>query len=440
LSLEQWAEFFKFDGLSYPVLNLAQTLPTDREEIGNSFGGYVAGAYKSNGVVFACMLVRLMLFSEARFAFRRYRDGRPQELFTNPTLRVLERPWPGGTTGDLLARAIQDVDLAGNFYAVRDGNTIRRLRPDWVTIVLGSKKIPDQPGLASDAHVIGYAYHPGGPNSRNEVEAFGVEDVCHFAPIPDPEFHYRGMSWLTPILRDIAGDKAAQTHKLKFFEQGSSPNLVVTLSADVKREAFETWIELMEQKHAGVANAWRTMYLGGGADAKVIGSNMQENDFKALTGLAETRIAAAAGVPAVVVGISEGLQGSSLNSGNYGFARRRFADLTMRPLWRNMAGSLETIVPPPDGASSLWFDDRDISALQEDVKDAADIFFVKAQAVNALVNSGWDSESAKKAVETGDITDLQHTGLVSVQLQPPGSQQQPSTNGNGRALAPALRP
>jgi hypothetical protein len=35
------------------------------------------------------------------------------------------------------------------------------------------------------------------------------------------------MSWLTPIVREIMGDNAATTHKLKFFENaGDSPMVV----------------------------------------------------------------------------------------------------------------------------------------------------------------------------------------------------------------------
>ena len=63
-----------------------------------------------------------------------------------------------------------------------------------------------------------------------------------------------------------------------------------------------------------------------------------------------TRLAAAAGIPPVVVGFSEGMQGSSLNAGNYSAARRRMADGTMRPLWRNAARSLATLLNVPDRA------------------------------------------------------------------------------------------
>src|SRR5688572_9627297 len=120
-----------------------------REDIGNNFEGNIQDAYKSNEVVFACMLARQTLFSEARFAWQPRRNGRPGPLFSNKDLNILERPWPNGTTGELLARMIQDADLSGNFYATTaddngkygkaatgPGRRIVRMRPDWVTIVL----------------------------------------------------------------------------------------------------------------------------------------------------------------------------------------------------------------------------------------------------------------------------------------------------------------
>jgi hypothetical protein len=150
----------KYLGLSYPFLQSGGTPTGNAEDIESSFEGYVAGAYKSNGVIYACMAARMLLFAEARFQFRRMRFGRPGDLFGTGALGPLENPWPGATTGDLLSRAIQDVDLAGNFYATRRGQEIKRLRPDWVTIITGSRS-----GSEIDAEVIGYLYHPCGPHA-----------------------------------------------------------------------------------------------------------------------------------------------------------------------------------------------------------------------------------------------------------------------------------
>lgn len=422
LSMDQWAEWFKFNGLNYT--GIPQTLTGDKESIPSNFEGYVQNVYKANGPVFAIMLVRLMIFSEARFAFRREVEAGPAELFSDRRLRVLEKPWVGGTTGDLMARAIQDADLAGNHYAhrTRDLNgqpRIRRLRPDWVTIVLGSNQDPEHAGWALDSEVVGYIYQPGGPTSRQEPIALAAEEVAHFAPIPDPIANYRGMSWLTPVIREIQGDKAMTVHKNKFLENGATPNLVVQLDARIGKEMFDRWVEAFEDQHKGYLNAYKTLYLGGGADVTPVGTDMEQLDFKAVQGSGETRLAAAGGVSPVIVGFSEGLQGSSLNAGNYGQARRRLSDGTMRPLWRNIAGSYATLVNEPRNAR-LWYDDRDISFLQEDLKDAAEIQSQQARTITRLSDGGFDPDSVIKAVTSGDFTRLKHTGLHSVQLQPAG--------------------
>ena len=203
----------------------------EREDIGRDFLGLCRGAYKQNAVVFACMLVRLAVFSEARFQFRRIRNGKPGDLFGNQDLAPLENPWPGATTGDLLTRMIQDVDLAGNFFAVRrPGNRIARLRPDWVSIILGVPGDQDAVTFDADTEVLGYLYTPGGVASGNDPVAYLVNEVAHFAPIPDPEAAFRGMTWLHSCVDEILGDKAMSRHKVKFFERGGTPNLQIQFS------------------------------------------------------------------------------------------------------------------------------------------------------------------------------------------------------------------
>ena len=424
-------QLLQYQGLQYP-LTLSQTLGGGRtESIDPTFAGYVQGAYKQNGVVFACILARMLLFSEARFQYRQRRSGRPGDLFGDAGLEILEKPWKNATTGDLLARMILDVDLSGNFYGYRAKDRIVRMRPDWVTILIGSHSNQDSKPFDLDSEVLGYSYQPGGPASGRKPVVLRAEQVVHFAPIPDPEASYRGMSWLSPIVAEIQADRAATVHKQKFFENGATPNMVVTLSDAVAPEAFKAFREDFEMSQKGVLNAYSTLFLGGGADAKVVGADMRQLDFKITQGGGETRIAAAAGVPPVIVGLSEGLQSATYS--NYGQARRRFADLTMRPLWRNVAGSLATIVNVPKG-SELWYDDRDIPFLAEDVKDAAEVQQSQAITIRELINAGYEPASVIDAVQAGDFGRLKHTGLVSVQLQPPGTTQPAPSTGSVPAL------
>jgi phage portal protein BeeE len=409
----QWT----FNGNVYPTF----TYPSNdgkNETIPNDFRGYVDGIYKANGPVWSCIAARIRLFSEARFQFQQLRNGRPGDLFGDPSLELLERPWENGTTGDLLARMEQDASLAGNFYGAKRGRSIRRLRPDWVTIVLGSYNDPDITGYDIDAEVIGYIYSPTYPNGQrgNEIVLLPTE-ICHYAPTPDPTANFRGMSWLTPVCREVQGDNAATSHKNMYFQNAATSNMVVKLDKEVRTEDFDAFVEKMDAQHKGLVNAYKTLYLGGGADVTVVGSNMQQMDFKAIQGAGETRIAAAAEVPPIIAGFSEGL--SSATYSNYGQAKRKFGDSWARPAWRSAAAALETLVPPPPGAR-LWYDDRDIPYLAEDKKDSAEIQGKKAETIRVLVDAGFEADAVVAAVMADDLNLLQHTGLFSVQLQPPG--------------------
>jgi phage portal protein BeeE len=384
------------------------------EDIQNNFTGYVNSAYKANGPIFAIILSRLLLFSEARFQWRRLKgeNGRPGDLFGTKALSILERPWPNGTTGELLARMEQDVSLGGNFYAVNEGDRLRRLRPDWVSIVLTAP-----PEEAVDSDVAGYMYSPGGPG-RGNAEFYLPETCLHWSPIPDPDAQYRGMSWISPVVREIQADDAATRHKSAFFANGAKPGMVVSFKESVTQDQFKAFMAAMGEAHNGADNAYRTLYVGGGADVTVAGANLQQLDFKATQGAGETRLCAAGGVPPIIVGLSEGL--SSATYSNYSMARRKFGDHWARPQWRSACAALSTIVDVPPMAE-LWYDDRDISFLREDQKDAAEIQQVKASTINAFITAGFTPESAVAAVDADDRALLVHTGLVSVQLQPPGA-------------------
>ena len=750
-------------GNGFPLLN--QTWATNKEVIEGDFAGLVHGAYQSNGVVFACLMTRFMLFAEARFAFQQMRGGRPGDLFGTPDLGIIERPEPGMTTGDLLTAGMLDADLAGDWFGIRRPGRIKRLRPDWTSVIVGSRNpATEYPGSDPDAEVVGYSYSPNGVFG-SEFWSFGPDEIAHFMPIRDPLARYRGMPLPTAVLREIAGDSAATAHKRSFFENAApqpldarvltpagwttmgsmevgdrvigrdgqphevlgvypqgkrdiyrvtfsdgavtectadhlwevasaydrkrgvtrslslaqimkkgptyrsgphrwsiplpepiafddpgplpmdpyllgvllgdgsfrngtvtfstadpeivdsvralvpagvevvhqkeysyhlragargtrshpmvtlakslglwnvigyekavpepylrasvfdreallqglidtdghvtgstvrftntsevltrqivelvrslggratlapanraprlnhrpqwvanisrlpdwivpcrlsrkvaayrvpanrsprhryivaieqagrkfaqciyvdvadhlyvtddyivthnTPNLIVKFPSTMAKPKAQEAIDLFEQEHTGAYNAYRTMYLLGGAEAQAVGKDLQQMDFASVQGKGETRIAAAMNVHPVIVGLSEGLQGSSLNAGNFGAARRLHADKMLRPAWRNFAGSLETIVPPLPG-SRLWYDERDVPFLREDIKDAADVLSIEATAMRTLGDGGWEHDAVVDAVTSGDLRRLAgaHTGMVPVQLQQPGS-------------------
>ncbi len=419
LNFQDWVEWFNFNGTNYPF-SFHQTLSGNTESIADGFEGYIRGIYKANGVVFACLLTRMMHFSEARFMWRRLRQGRPGPLFGDQNLAPVERPWMNGTTGDLLCRMIQDADLDGNFFGLRQGNEIQRLYPGWTDIAIGSKtgRADFRPG-DPDQTVAGYIYTPGGKGSDRNPIPFMPEQIAHFAPIPDPSAFYRGQSIITAALREVQADQSMSRHRQRFFDNGATVNLVVKLTPP-KLEEFNDYVRKFRESHQGTDNAYKTLFVTGATEVQPVGADMQQLEFRATQGAGETRIAAALRVHPVIVGLSEGMAGSSLNAGNYQAARRAFADGTMRPLWRQAAGALQSILTKPGGAE-LWVDTRDISFLKEDEKDAAQIRQMNAAAMSSLIQGGWEPDAIVDAIVSDDFTQLmgQHTGLTSVQLVPP---------------------
>jgi hypothetical protein len=396
------------------------TLGAKQEEIRGNFEGYAYQAMKANPIIFACMETRRSLFSQATFNFRRQSNGRAGQPFSTGALAPLQHPWSGATTNDLLSRMSQDVDLAGNWFGVlRPGGKIKRLRPDWVTMVLGSYRDPDVGFGDVDAEVLGYIYTPGGPGGSGKTMTFLAHEVAHFMPTPDPIAEFRGMSWITPLIREIMGDQAMTTHKLQFFENGAVPGMVVNLGPKVPAESFDEWVDLFEESHTGSINAFKTLYLAAGAEAEVVGSDLKSIEFQAIQGQGETRISSAAGIPPIIAGLSEGLKAATM--ANYENARRHFGDATARPWWLGACSALETIIEVPT-AAQLSYDASEIPYLQQNETDAAEIQFKKSEAVKRYVEAGYTPESAVVAVDTGDMSQLEHSGLVSVQLHPPGSE------------------
>jgi hypothetical protein len=216
---------------------------------------------------------------------------------------------------------------------------------------------------------------------------------------------------------------------------------------------YEQQVKAFKEAHRGPRNAFKWMFTAQGVDATPVGANMQQLDYRLVTGAGETRIAAAAGTPPVIVGLSEGLQGSSLNTGNYQAARRNFVDGVILDLWNSAAGALSNIIAVP-GDANLATDPRDISFLKEDAVEQAEILQKESITIRYLVDAGYKPDTVILAVTNNDLSLLEHSGLFSVQLQaatapkqglfagvpvpntepgaPPAAQTAPA-NGNGSA-------
>ncbi|MCX4468958.1 phage portal protein [Micromonospora sp. NBC_01655] len=381
------------------------------EKVLTSFQQYAERAYGGNAAVFGIVNALVRLFSEATF---RLRDAN-KKLVDHECLRLLHEPWPNGTTGDLLARMRQDATLAGNAYVRRVGDDrLERLRPDWVTIV---SWVTDGADGRQLREVVGYLYEPIGDTER-DTEFYPVEEVAHWAPIPDPLANWRGMSALTPALREINADMAMTEHRDRFFRNAATPNLIIKYANKLGKDQRDRIRDSVAARHSGPANAGGTLVLDEGADPMIVGSKFSDAQFDEIMAAGENRIAVAIGVPAIVAGLKQGQDAAAWSMYRQGM--RAFADTVVRPDWRSACAALARVVDVPDGYR-LWFDVGDIAALQESETESATAMQTQAATASTLITAGFEPESVTAAIIAGDLSLLRHSGMVSVQMHDPNA-------------------
>ena len=376
---------------------------TARERIGDNFISWSVDGVGGNPIVFAVLNARINLFTEAEFKFRNLSD---KKLFGSPELLKLEKPWPSGTTGDLLARMEQDVFLTGNAFIRDTGTRLERLRPDRVEIVTFVDNV------SGAVEVTGYVYRRDGIGE----EFYPVEQVAHWAPIPDPLADHRGMSVLTPVVREINADLAMTVHKQTFFDNAATPNLVIKYNTKLTKETIDRLRDRFNARYSGPTGE-KTMVLDEGADMTIVGNSFEQMAFTDVQKAGEARIAMAASVPPIVAGLQSGLDAATYS--NYGQALKAFGDNFMRAHWRSACAALEPLINVPDGAR-LWYDTTDIAALQEGESQRAEANRTRATAMGELIRAGYTPDSVTNAVIADDFSLLSHTGAIPTALYPEG--------------------
>ena len=375
---------------------------------GSAWPNSEAEAITSNGMVYGLTRKRIEVFSQARLTWRRFGAGpKPMsaDVFRDQSLAPLDNPV------QILARMELDVACWGNSYWVLSGGVLYRLPPEWVSIVIGTNLDVPDPSLAWDAEVTGIVYQPPG---GGKAEVFLPGEYVHYRPEEDPAARFRGMSWVRPAMEDVATANGARRFLTKFFENSATPNLVVKFPTETGLATVKAFADAFTEKHEGVERAFRTAFLGGGADPVVVGSSLKDLDTEHVRTQVYADLCMASGVGPIAAGI---LPGTFTNTKE---SNRAFADVKGRYLWLALVDALRPAFTPPSGAE-LWYDAAGVSALQSDAADDASTLASQAATIRTLVDGGFDPASAVHAVTIGDLAGVQHSGLVSVQLLPPGT-------------------
>lgn len=324
-----------------------------------TFHRLIRDGYQKNAVVFACVSALTMAFFEPPLqVYADERDDAP--VIPNHRLRtLLTKPNALMGEAELLAITMTYMAIGGNAY----WHKVRNRRGDVIEVwPYHAGHFRAVPG--GDSWISGYEFNPG-DGSQTPID---LADVVHFKwPLIDPTQPWQAQPPLQAAAMEVDTDAEASTYLYSLLKNDAIPRTVIKqppgliLDDDVIRRIKDQWRE----RYSG-ARRGDVAVLESGAEVERIGLDLEQLAFEALHRLPETRIAAAFRVPAIVAGLSAGLERSTY--ANYGQARTAFTRDTLVPLWRIVASEVAADLLPelraPQG--DVRFDTTRVSSLKED--------------------------------------------------------------------------
>lgn len=324
---------------------------------------YVRDGFRKNTLVYRCVMLLANSMASARLmGVVDTPEGETELPTADPLSKLLERPSTDHTgQRDFVIEMVMRMMLTGEFpmYKVpgeRTGRTVE-LQP------LASSRIEVQRKTNGDKL---YLYKPD-PSKAPKKLAPGEVIFLKFR---DPVNRDRGLAPLAAAARETDTDNVITDWRNSFFANGGIPPGVLTTEQPASKEQLQEWSVMWRAQYGGARNAGKTPALAGGLTYQATGVKPGELDFGNLTGLSETRICQAFGVPPILVGAKVGLDRSTY--ANYQHARRSFWEETVIPLLSFVLDGMTEGLTSVGDKRRVAADTSKVPALQEDADKKAE--------------------------------------------------------------------
>lgn len=344
-------------------------------------------AYGLNALVYSCVRLLAQSVPEAPLvAYRQLRDGGREPLGWDAELqRLIHQPNELMTEYEMLEMIETHLDLAGRAFLwkqrANNGRPIALwpLRPDRVGPVYSTSDVDGERVLG------GWSYALPGSGDRMLIRR---EDIIAFN-FPDPAGETGGMvEGLGPTMvlaREIAADNEATSFVGALLANYAQPSMVIKTKIPIADEKTARALKGAFMRQLGGAHRGEPALLDADTTIEKLSFNLQELEFPGLRANAETRVAAAYGVPPILVGLKAGLDRATYS--NMQQARAYFAQTTLRNRWRRYGDQFTNDLAKEFGDDLiLAFDDSRVAALAEsraaEVKPIADAFGQGAVTIN----------------------------------------------------------
>lgn len=208
------------------------------------------------------------------------------------------------------------------------------------------------------------------------IQKIPVENVIHFRNGMNPANPRYGLAPLKASLLQIFTDEEVSQWVAALCKNMAIPGVIVspeqTISLGKNGEKAEQIKQMWKRKFGG-DNRGEPLILDFAASVTTLGFNPSDMDFTAISNKAESRISGAMGVPAIVAGLSVGMDASTYN--NLSNLKKSAFEECLEPCWEAFECELERQLLPDftnDKSIEVCFETKHIRALQENETERQD--------------------------------------------------------------------
>lgn len=335
--------------------------------ISQRFRDLATEGYGGNAAVFACVqLLKNSVAEPPLIAYTRREDGAPGDplAWDHPLRQRIRTPNPLMTEAEMWEMVELHCDIAGRSCWWKERDAVGRmialwpLRPDRVgPIYAGVEDF-----ARGERVIVGWSYLvPGTVHylaiPRRDVVSYNFPD-----PMGESGGIVEGWGPLQALLREVSADNEATNYVGNLLHNDARPGIVLEVQGTITSPDDAKVIKASFVDEFGGRRRGSPAVVDRGTNVTSVGFDMHQLEFPALRRIAESRICAAFGVPAILVGLLVGLEAGI--RATIAEQREFFAETTLAGRWRRYSDQFTLDVASEYGAEIVCaFDTTKVKAL-----------------------------------------------------------------------------
>lgn len=332
---------------------------------------YYRSGYAKNSVINAAIMTKVRAMAQARLVASMGDMDEPETIddLEHPLVLLTKRPNPYQSGKEFQQLQTVYLNTTGNAFTY----LFREKKNDLPTEMWAINPRNIQIVVDDETRkLVGYVYHPVGIGGGQALP-IPAYDMMH-VKFPNPLDPYEGLGFgLSPIapMAQSADVDNEITRFLKLFFQhggmalGALKLKDMTLDEDAIKEVKEVW----SKAYGGVDNWNDIAVLDSTMEYQKIGLSFNEMEFESLDSRNESRILLPLGVPAEILPVKLGLEGSTF--ANKAEARKWFWEDTMTYEMELFLDEYQLYLGTDDGAF-VRFDTSKVAALKQEITPLVD--------------------------------------------------------------------